>query len=92
MSNTNHPQLRLAMVLKAHQLTKQSDSTITVKDVQACVVKKWKSNTPRRFYQAVFDVFECTLDDVIQVMIKDSMSRAIKAPLSEYDDVIGGSK
>jgi hypothetical protein len=92
MSNSSHPQLKLAMVLKAHQLSKQSDSVITVKDVHACVLKKWKHESPRRFHQAIFDVFDCSLDDVIQAVIKDSIKTAIKAPLSDYEDVIGGSK
>lgn len=92
MKQTDHPQLKLAMVLKAHQLSKISDSNISVKDVQACVQKKWSKQSPRRFYQAIFDVFDTTLDQVVQTMIRDSMSRAIRAPLSDYDDVIGGSK
>jgi hypothetical protein len=29
---------------------------------------------------------------VVQAVIRDSMSQAIKAPLSEYEDLIGGSK
>lgn len=92
MKQTDHPQLKLAMVLKAHQLSKNSDSNISVKDVRACVERKWSKQSPRRFYEAIFDVFETTLDQVVQSMIRDSMSQAIRAPLSEYDDLIGGSK
>lgn len=92
MKQTDHPQLKLAMVLKAHQLSKNSDSNISVKDVKACIERKWSKQSPRRFYEAIFDVFETTLDQVVQSMIRDSMSQAIRAPLSEYDDLIGGSK
>ena len=92
MSRIDHPQLKLAMVLKAHQLSKQSDSNIAVKDVSDCVSKKWNNQPPRRFYQMIFDVFELTVNDVIQTMIKDSMRNALKTKLSEYEDVIGGSK
>lgn len=92
MKSTDHPQLRLAMVLKAHQLSKSSNSNIGVSDVKACVQRKWNKQAPRRFYQAVFDVFDCTLDQVIQVMVRDSMTQALRAPLSDYEDLIGGSK
>lgn len=92
MSITDHPQLKLAMVLKAHSLSKQSNSNITVSDVYGCVQKKWKSNPPRRFHQMIFDVFECSVNDVIRVMIKESMTSALKKPLSEFEDVMGGSK
>ncbi len=92
MKRGESSQLKLALILKAHQLSKAHQSHITADDVLNTLKKKWEKETTLRFHQMVFDIFEVSIEEVVQATILHTMKKSLRAPLSDYDDLFGGSQ
>ena len=92
MSKQDNPQLKLAIILKAHQMSTKGQSNITYDDVLQTVQKQWQGQHRLRFHQMVFDIFDLTLEAVVQHTILHTMKQSLKAPLSDYEVLFGGSQ
>jgi hypothetical protein len=91
MNYTNDKRVTLALLLKANALSDQGAHEVSAADVALTCAIKWKHHPPQHLHEAVKDIFEVKLEDVVKVLMHHAIKQGVNSHLQDYDDLLGGN-
>lgn len=91
MNYNNDKRVTLALLLKANALCYDGAHQVSASDVALTCANKWKHHPPMHIHEAVKDIFDCTLEDVVKVLMHQAIKQGVNSHLKDYDDLLGGN-
>ena len=89
--DTTNMQVQMIMVIKLHQLQRETLSTLSYGSLEAYLKEGlWKEESPRSLHEAADAILAVNGNDLVKFLARKAVLDSKSASLSDFSDLIGG--